>query len=110
MQDLKFKDKYIEQIVKGNKRTTWRVDHEEVFRPGRTILLKNTNGNSFAKAEVKWYKYTTIDSMSGEDFKYRTSSDTTAGVVNTLQKLYPEHDVVVETEISVIRYDVKELV
>jgi len=110
MQDLKFKDKYIEQIVKGDKRTTWRVDHQETFRPGQTVRLKNTNGNAFAKAEVKWYKYTTIESMSDEDLKYHTSPDTTAGVINTLQELYPEHNVVVETEISVIRYDVLELV
>jgi len=105
--DISFKDKYIEPILQGTKKTTWRVGSETMLKPEETVSLIDGSRNEFAIAQVDWCKRTQIRFMVAEDFKWHGGPETAVQVKRRLQELYPEHHVTASTDIIVIRFRVK---
>lgn len=106
---LEFKQKHLNYIVDGNKKTTWLLNNKDTLSLGQEIKLADEDGNVAAFAEVEWYKRTRIRFMSREDFRWHPGPETSIEAEQFLEVLYPEENINSRTELTVIRFEVKRI-
>lgn len=102
---LKFYEPLPEQILAGEKRTTWRIgDEKGIERGDRLRLLDADDGNAeFARADVVWVKHTTFGALTDEDRRGHESYASEAEMYETYGDYY-DIDVGPDTPLKVVRF------
>lgn len=70
MKTLKFRPALIEPILKGKKKTTWRLfDEKEIKKDEKVMLVNWVTKEEFAKAKIISVRNTTFSELKKEDFE-----------------------------------------
>lgn len=102
---IRFKDRYIGDILRGDKTTTVRYGFERDFDPGTEVALIDEDGDTFASATVEAYIDLPVDRVC--DFgigPYEPGDDSVADLVTTLRSLYDDDTIDADTHVTVILF------
>lgn len=107
---LKFADKHIEPILKGQKTLTIRRDIEPgEFDIGHRIHLCDSEGERFASAIIDDRGYTSINMAAKMVFDGHRSYRDGEELLAELESYYPEQDLDLNSHVELIYWDWEDL-
>ena len=96
---LRFADRYIGDILRGDKTLTVRYGLERTFAPGDELNIVDEDGDKFAEATVEAYVEMPIDRVCDFGIGHYEAGDVD-DLVDTLRELYAKDYADVEAEIT----------
>jgi hypothetical protein len=87
--EIRFKDKYVEQILNEEKKVTFRVEPDKDALPlyGERLHLLDEDGSIFAEAVVEYTKSTELRFVVDDDIRLH-NTDSYKELKQNLQSLY----------------------
>lgn len=104
MKRLKFSEPLPEMILSGEKDSTWRIDDDKDITIDDILSLCHNDGTEFAKAKVKWVKYTRFRYLTEEDKQGHESFSTDEEMYRTYSAYYGMN-VLPDTALKIIKYE-----
>lgn len=103
--ELKFDNKYVQPILKGEKTITLRVGIDSNdFPEGAPILLCDEDGDWFAEAGVVNRDHTTVRKAAEMEFDGHQNYSDVDELLKTLRGYYPDRDIRADTRLEIIEW------
>lgn len=107
---LKFAEKHVEPILKGQKTMTLRLDLDyQAFQIGRTFQLCHEDGERFASVPVHDRGYTTANMAADMNWDGHRNYRDVDELLEELREYYPDEELDEQTKLEIVYWDWEEL-
>ena len=109
MKTLKFRSHLADQIIRGEKTTTWRLFDDKELTEGDSIsFVRWESGEEFGAGEIKALKVTTLGSLEEADWEGHERFASESEMYETYKQYYGPN-VGPNTEVKILSFSFKSI-
>lgn len=105
MKSIKFKEHLVKSILKGEKKSTWRLFDDKNLQLGDNFSLINSdNGLEFAQAKIVDVVEKSLGNLNDNDWEGHERYDSNEEMYEVFSKYYPEKEINYKTIVKIIKF------